>query len=155
MFLLTDIENIILKEPILTLIILIFFIYTIIKVLIVILKKYSLVTIELGRDYSWYYWLSIFNIWISLAFVLLVFVLGDAYSTLTIIERVLSAIILLDALLAFNIHNHLLEYKSYTVGMMKRIEYIDVRKQYSRQAIYLLLIWLLVVLTFNLDLLIY
>jgi len=155
MFLLTDIENIILKEPILTLIILIFFIYTIIKVLIVILKKYSLVTIELGRDYSWYNWLSIFNIWISLAFVLLVFVLGDAYSTLTIIERVLSAIILLDALLAFNIHNHLLEYKSYTVGMMKRIEYIDVRKQYSRQAIYLLLIWLLVVLTFNLDLLIY
>ena len=112
-------------------------------------------TIELGRDYSWYNWLSIFNIWISLAFVLLVFVLGDAYSTLTIIERVLSAIILLDALLAFNIHNHLLEYKSYTVGMMKRIEYIDVRKQYSRQAIYLLLIWLLVVLTFNLDLLIY
>ena len=155
MFLLTDIENIILKEPILTLIILIFFIYTIIKVLIVILKKYSLVTIELGRDYSWYNWLSIFNIWISLAFVLLVFVLGDAYSTLTIIERLLSAIILLDALLAFNIHNHLLEYKSYTVGMMKRIEYIDVRKQYSRQAIYLLLIWLLVVLTFNLDLLIY
>ena len=155
MLLLTDIENIILKEPILTLIILIFFIYTIIKVLIVILKKYSLVTIELGRDYSWYNWLSIFNIWISLAFVLLVFVLGDAYSTLTIIERVLSAIILLDALLAFNIHNHLLEYKSYTVGMMKRIEYIDVRKQYSRQAIYLLLIWLLVVLTFNLDLLIY
>ena len=155
MFLLTDIENIILKEPILTLIILIFFIYTIIKVLIVILKKYGLVTIELGRDYSWYNWLSIFNIWISFAFVLLVFVLGDAYSTLTIIERVLSAIILLDALLAFNIHNHLLEYKSYTVGMMKRIEYIDVRKQYSRQAIYLLIIWLLVVLTFNLDLLIY
>lgn len=155
MFLLTDIENIILKEPILTLIILIFFIYTIIKVLIVILKKYGLVTIELGRDYRWYNWLSIFNIWISLAFVLLVFVLGDAYSTLTIIERVLSAIILLDALLAFNIHNHLLEYKSYTIGMMKRIEYIDVRKQYSRQAIYLLLIWLLVVLTFNLDLLVF
>lgn len=155
MFLLTDIENIILKEPILTLIILIFFIYTIIKVLIVMLKKYGLVTIELGRDYSWYNWLSIFNIWISLAFVLLVFVLGDTYSTLTIIERVLSAIILLDALLAFNIHNHLLEYKSYTVGMMKHIEYIEVRKQYSRQAIYLLLIWLLVVLTFNLDLLIY
>jgi hypothetical protein len=155
MFLLTDIENIILKEPILTFIILIFFIYTIIKVLIVILKKYGLVTIELGRDYSWYNWLSIFNIWISLAFVLLVFVLGDTYSTLTIIERVLSAIILLDALLAFNIHNHLLEYKSYTVGMMKHIEYIEVRKQYSRQAIYLLLIWLLVVLTFNLDLLIY
>ena len=122
MFLLTDIENIILKEPILTFIILIFFIYTIIKVLIVILKKYGLVTIELGRDYSWYNWLSIFNIWISLAFVLLVFVLGDTYSTLTIIERVLSAIILLDALLAFNIHNHLLEYKSYTVGMMKHIE---------------------------------
>lgn len=155
MFLLTDIENIILKEPILTLIILIFFIYTIIKVLIVILKKYGLVTIELGRDYRWYNWLSIFNIWISLAFVLLVFVLDDAYSTLTIIERVLSAIILLDALLAFNIHNHLLEYKSYTIGMMKRIEYIDVRKQYSRQAIYLLLIWLLVVLTFNLDLLVF
>lgn len=155
MFLLTDIENIILKEPILTFIILIFFIYTIIKVLIVILKKYGLVTIELGRDYSWYNWLSIFNIWISLGFVLLVFVLGDTYSTLTIIERVLSAIILLDALLAFNIHNHLLEYKSYTVGMMKHIEYIEVRKQYSRQAIYLLLIWLLVVLTFNLDLLIY
>ena len=151
MFLLTDIENIILKEPILTLIILIFFIYTIIKVLIVILKKYSLVTIELGRDYSWYN----FNIWISLAFVLLVFVLGDAYSTLTIIERVLSAIILLDALLAFNIHNHLLEYRSYTVGMMKRSEYIEVRKQYLRQAIYLLLMWLLIVLTFNLDLLIY
>ena len=129
--------------------------YTIIKVLIVILKKYGLVTIELGRDYSWYNWLSIFNIWISLGFVLLVFVLGDTYSTLTIIERVLSAIILLDALLAFNIHNHLLEYKSYTVGMMKHIEYIEVRKQYSRQAIYLLLIWLLVVLTFNLDLLIY
>ena len=155
MFLLTDIENIILKEPILTFIILIFFIYTIIKVLIVILKKYGLVTIELGRDYSWYNWLSIFNIWISLGFVLLVFVLGDTYSTLTIIERVLSAIILLDALLAFNIHNHLLEYKSYTVGMMKHIEYIEVRKQYSRQAIYLLLIWLLIVLTFNLDLLIY
>ena len=155
MLLLNDIENIIFKEPILTLIILIFFIYTIIKVLIVILKKYGLVSIELGRDYSWYNWLSIFNIWISLAFVLLVFVLGDTYSTLTIIERVLSAIILLDALLAFNIHNHLLEYKSYTVGMMKHIEYIEVRKQYSRQAIYLLLIWLLVVLTFNLDLLIY
>ena len=155
MFLLTDIENIILKESILTLIILIFFIYTIIKVLIVILKKYGLVTIELGRDYSWYNLLSLFNIWISLAFVLLVFVLGDAYSTLTIIERVLSAIILLDALLAFNIHNHLLEYRSYNVGLMKRSEYIEVRKQYFRQAIYLLLMWVLIVLTFNLDLLIY
>ena len=152
MLLLNDIENIIFKEPILTLIILIFFIYTIIKVLIVILKKYGLVSIELGRDYSWY---SIFNIWISLVFVLLVFVLDDTYSTLTIIERVLSGIILLDALLAFNIHNHLLEYRSYAVGMMKRIEYIEVRNQYLRQAVYLLLIWLLVVLTFNLDLLIY
>ena len=155
MLLLNDIENIIFKEPILTLIILIFFIYTIIMVLIVILKKYGLVSIELGRDYSWYNWLSIFNIWISLVFVLLVFVLDDTYSTLTIIERVLSGIILLDALLAFNIHNHLLEYRSYAVGMMKRIEYIEVRNQYLRQAVYLLLIWLLVVLTFNLDLLIY
>ena len=155
MFLLTDIENIILKEPILTLIILIFFTYTIIKVLIVILKKYGLVTIELGRDYSWYNLLSLFNIWISLGFVLLVFVLDDTYSTFTIIERVLSGVILLDALLAFNIHNHLLEYRSYTVGMMKRSEYIEVRKQYFRQAIYLLLMWLLMVLTFNLDLLIY
>ena len=155
MLLLNDIENIIFKEPILTLIILIFFIYTIVKVLIVILKKYGLVTIEMGRDYSWYNWLSIFNIWISLVFVLLVFVLDDTYSTLTIIERVLSSIILLDALLAFNIHNHLLEYRSYTIGMIKRIEYIEVRNQYLRQAIYLLLIWLLIVLTFNLDLLIY
>lgn len=155
MLLLNEIENIIFKEPILTLIILIFFIYTIIKVLIVILKKYGLVSIEMGRDYSWYNWLSIFNIWISLAFVLLVFVLDDTYSTLTIIERVLSGIILLDALLAFNIHNHLLEYRLYTVGMMKRIEYIEVRKQYLRQAIYLVLIWLLIILTFNLDLLIY
>ena len=155
MLLLNDIENIIFKEPILTLIILIFFIYTIIKVLIVILKKYGLVSIELGRDYSWYNWLSIFNIWISLVFVLLVFVLDDTYSTLTIIERVLSGVILLDALLAFNIHNHLLEYRSYIVGMMKRSEYIEVRKQYFRQAIYLLLMWLLMVLTFNLDLLIY
>ena len=127
MFLLTYIENIILKEPILTLIILVFFIYTIIKVLIVILKKYGLVTIELGRNYSWYNLLSLFNIWISLGY----------------------------ALLAFNIHNHLLEYRSYTVGMMKRSEYIEVRKQYLRQAIYLLLMWLLIVLTFNLDLLIY
>lgn len=155
MLLLTDIENIIFKEPILTLIILIFSIYTIIKVLIVILKKCGLVTIELGRNYGWYNWLSIFNIWISLLFVLLVFVLDNTYSTLTIIERVFSGIILLDALLAFNIHNHLLEYRSYTTGMMKRIEYIEVRKQYLRQAIYLLLIWLLMVLTFNLDLLIY
>ena len=155
MLLLNDIENIIFKEPILALIILIFFIYTIIKVLIVILKKYGLVSIEVGRDYGWYNWLSIFNIWISLLFVLLVFVLYDTYSTLTIIERVLSGIILLDALLAFNIHNHLLEYRSYTVGMMKRIEYIEVRNQYLRQAIYLLLIWLLIILTFNLDLLIY
>ena len=155
MFLLTYIENIILKEPILTLIILVFFIYTIIKVLIVILKKYGLVTIELGRNYSWYNLLSLFNIWISLGFVLLVFVLDDTYSTFTIIERVLSGVILLDALLAFNIHNHLLAYSSYTVGMMKRSEYIEVRKQYLRQAIYLLLMWLLIVLTFNLDLLIY
>ena len=155
MFLLTDIENIILKEPILTLIILIFFTYTIIKVLIVILKKYGLVTIELGRDYSWYNLLSLFNIWISLGFVLLVFVLDDTYSTFTIIERVLSGVILLDALLAFNIHNHLLEYRSYNVGLMKRSEYIEVRKQYFRQAIYLLLMWVLIVLTFNLDLLIY
>ncbi len=155
MLLLNDIENIIFKEPILALIILIFFIYTIIKVLIVILKKYGLVSIEVGRDYGWYNWLSIFNIWISLLFVLLVFVLYDTYSTLTIIERVLAGIILLDALLAFNIHNHLLEYRSYTVGMMKRIEYIEVRNQYLRQAIYLLLIWLLIILTFNLDLLIY
>lgn len=46
MFLLTDIENIIFKEPILTLIILIFFIYTIIKALIVILRKCGLVSIE-------------------------------------------------------------------------------------------------------------
>ena len=112
-------------------------------------------SIEVGRDYGWYNWLSIFNIWISLLFVLLVFVLYDTYSTLTIIERVLAGIILLDALLAFNIHNHLLEYRSYTVGMMKRIEYIEVRNQYLRQAIYLLLIWLLIILTFNLDLLIY
>ena len=155
MLLLNDIENIIFKEPILTLIILLFFIYTIIKVLIGLLKKYGLVSIEMGRDYSWYNWLSIFNIWISLVFVLLVFVLDDTYSTLTIIERVLSGIILLDALLAFNIHNHLLEYRAYTVGMMKRIEYIEVRNQYLRQAVYLFLIWLLVVLTFNLDLLIY
>ena len=155
MLLLNDIENIIFKEPILTLIILLFFIYTIIKVLIGLLKKYGLVSIEMGRDYSWYNWLSIFNIWISLVFVLLVFVLDDTYSTLTIIERVLSGIILLDALLAFNIHNHLLEYRSYAVGMMKRIEYIEVRNQYLRQAVYLFLIWLLVVLTFNLDLLIY
>lgn len=155
MLLLNDIENIIFKEPILTLIILLFFIYTIIKVLIGLLKKYGLVSIKMGRDYSWYNWLSIFNIWISLVFVLLVFVLDDTYSTLTIIERVLSGIILLDALLAFNIHNHLLEYRAYTVGMMKRIEYIEVRNQYLRQAVYLLLIWLLIVLTFNLDLLIY
>ena len=113
MFLLTDIENIILKEPILTLIILIFFTYTIIKALIVILRKCGLVSIELGRNYSWYNLLSLFNIWISLGFVLLVFVLDDTYSTFTIIERVLSGVILLDALLAFNIHNHLLEYRSY------------------------------------------
>lgn len=113
MFLLTDIENIILKEPILTLIILIFFTYTIIKALIVILRKCDLVSIEFGRDYTWYNLLSLFNIWISLGFVLLVFVLDDTYSTFTIIERVLSGVILLDALLAFNIHNHLLEYRSY------------------------------------------
>ena len=69
MFLLTDIENIILKEPILTLIILIFFTYTIIKALIVILRKCGLVSIELGRNYSWYNLLSLFNIWISLGFV--------------------------------------------------------------------------------------
>ena len=155
MFLLTDIENIILKEPILTLIILIFFTYTIIKALIVILRKCDLVSIEFGRDYTWYNLLSLFNIWISLGFVLLVFVLDNTYSTFTIIERVLSGIILLDALLAFNIHNHLLEYRSYTTGMMKRSEYIEVRKQYFRQAIYLLLMWVLIVLTFNLDLLIY
>ena len=155
MFLLTDIENIILKEPILTLIILIFFTYTIIKALIVILRKCDLVSIEFGRDYTWYNLLSLFNIWISLGFVLLVFVLDNTYSTFTIIERVLSGIILLDALLAFNIHNYLLEYRSYTVGMMKRSEYIEVRKQYFRQAIYLLLMWVLIVLTFNLDLLIY
>ena len=155
MFLLTDIENIILKEPILTLIILIFFTYTIIKALIVILRKCGLVSIEFGRDYTWYNLLSLFNIWISLGFVLLVFVLDNTYSTFTIIERVLSGAILLDALLAFNIHNHLLEYRSYIVGMMKRSEYIEVRKQYFRQAIYLLLMWLLMVLTFNLDLLIY
>ena len=155
MFLLTDIENIILKEPILTLIILIFFTYTIIKALIVLLRKCDLVSIEFGRDYTWYNLLSLFNIWISLGFVLLVFVLDNTYSTLTIIERVLSGVILLDALLAFNIHNHLLEYRSYTTGMMKRSEYIEVRKQYFRQAIYLLLMWVLIVLTFNLDLLIY
>ena len=155
MFLLTDIENIILKEPILTLIILIFFTYTIIKALIVILRKCDLVSIEFGRDYTWYNLLSLFNIWISLGFVLLVFVLDNTYSTFTIIERVLSGVILLDALLAFNIHNHLLEYRSYTTGMMKRSEYIEVRKQYFRQAIYLLLMWVLIVLTFNLDLLIY
>ena len=155
MFLLTDIENIILKEPILTLIILIFFTYTIIKALIVILRKCDLVSIEFGRDYTWYNLLSLFNIWISLGFVLLVFVLDNTYSTFTIIERVLSGIILLDALLAFNIHNHLLEYRSYTTGMMKRSEYIEVRKQYFRQAIYLLLMWLLMVLTFNLDLLVF
>ncbi len=75
-------------------------------------------TIESGRDYGWYNWLSIFNIWISLAFVLLVFVLDDNYSTFTSIERLLSGIILLDALLAFNIHNHLLEYRSYTLGII-------------------------------------
>ena len=38
---------------------------------------------------------------------------------------------------------------------MKRSEYIEVRKQYFRQAIYLLRMWVLIVLTFNLDLLIY
>ena len=111
--------------------------------------------IKLGRDYDWYNLLSLFNIWISLGFVLLVFVLDDTYSTFTIIERVLSGVILLDALLAFNIHNHLLEYRSYNVGLMKRSEYIEVRKQYFRQAIYLLLMWLLMVLTFNLDLLVF
>ena len=155
MFLLTSVEDKVLKQPILTLIIMIFFLYAFLKLFLAVLRKYGLVTIELGRDYDWYNLLSLFNIWISLGFVLLVFVLDDTYSTFTIIERVLSGIILLDALLAFNIHNHLLEYRSYTTGMMKRSEYIEVRKQYFRQAIYLLLMWLLMVLTFNLDLLIY
>ena len=155
MFLLTSVEDIVLKQPILTLIIMIFFLYAFLKFFLAVLRKYGLVTIELGRDYDWYNLLSLFNIWISLGFVLLVFVLDDTYSTFTIIERVLSGIILLDALLAFNIHNHLLEYRSYTTGMMKRSEYIEVRKQYFRQAIYLLLMWLLIVLTFNLDLLVF
>ena len=155
MFLLTSVEDIVLKQPILTLIIMIFFLYAFFKLFLAVLRKCGLVTIDLGRDYDWYNLLSLFNIWISLGFVLLVFVLDDTYSTFTIIERVLSGVILLDALLAFNIHNHLLEYRSYTTGMMKRSEYIEVRKQYFRQAIYLLLMWVLIVLTFNLDLLIY
>ena len=155
MFLLTSVENIVLKQPILTLIIMIFFLYAFLKLFLAVLRKCGLVAIELGRDYDWYNLLSLFNIWISLGFVLLVFVLDNTYSTFTIIERVLSGVILLDALLAFNIHNHLLEYRSYTTGMMKRSEYIEVRKQYFRQAIYLLLMWVLIVLTFNLDLLIY
>ena len=155
MFLLTSVEDIVLKQPILTLIIMIFFLYAFLKLFLAVLRKCGLVSIEFGRDYTWYNLLSLFNIWISLGFVLLVFVLDNTYSTFTIIERVLSGVILLDALLAFNIHNHLLEYRSYTVGMMKRSEYIEVRKQYFRQAIYLLLMWVLIVLTFNLDLLIY
>ena len=113
MFLLTSVEDIVLKQPILTLIIMIFFLYAFLKLFLAVLRKCGLVTIELGRDYDWYNLLSLFNIWISLGFVLLVFVLDDTYSTFTIIERVLSGVILLDALLAFNIHNHLLEYRSY------------------------------------------
>ena len=113
MFLLTSVEDIVLKQPILTLIIMIFFLYAFLKLFLAVLRKYGLVAIKLGRDYDWYNLLSLFNIWISLGFVLLVFVLDDTYSTFTIIERVLSGVILLDALLAFNIHNHLLEYRSY------------------------------------------
>ena len=47
------------------------------KLFLAVLRKCGLVTIELGRDYDWYNLLSLFNIWISLGFVLLVFVLDD------------------------------------------------------------------------------
>ena len=58
-------------------------------------------SIEFGRDYTWYNLLSLLIYGSSLGFVLLVFVLDNTYSAFTIIERVFVRVILLDALLAF------------------------------------------------------
>ena len=62
MFLLTSVEDIVLKQPILTLIIMIFFLYAFLKLFLAVLRKCGLVAIELGCDYSWYNLFSLFNI---------------------------------------------------------------------------------------------
>lgn len=92
----------------------IFLIYFLIKLLLEILNKHSIVTFTIGQDYAWYNWLSLINILFSLAFVVTSYFIASVnFFQFTIMERILSGIVLLDVLLLFNIHNHLLEYRAY------------------------------------------
>lgn len=153
MFLLSYIENISFSHLMMMIFLIMFLIYFLIKLLLEILKKYGLVTFTIGRDYAWYNWLSLVNILFSLAFVVTSYFIGSVeFFQFTILERILLGIVLLDVLLSFNIHNHLLEYRAYNLKEIKRIEYIAQRKQYVIQAAYLLIIWLLCILVFNIDL---
>ena len=155
MFLLTYIENISFSHLIMMISLIIFLIYFLIKVLLEILKN-GFVTYTIGRDYAWYNWLSLVNTLFSLAFIVSSYFIGSVdFFQFTISERILLGIVLLDVLLSFNIHNHLLEYRAYNLKEIKRIEYTTQRKHYVRQASYLIIIWLLSILVFNIDLLLF
>ena len=132
----------------------IFLIYFLIKSIIGNLKKnMALLTYTIGRDYAWYNWVSLVNILFSLAFIVSSYFIGSVdFFQFTISERILLGVVLLDVLLSFNIHNHLLEYRAYILKKIKRIEYTTQRKHYVRQASYLIIIWLLSILVFNIDL---
>ena len=89
----------------------------------------------------------------SLALIVSSYFIGSVdFFQFTISERILLGVVLLDVLLSFNIHNHLLEYRAYNLKEIKRIEYTTQRKHYVRQASYLIIIWLLSILVFNIDL---
>ena len=153
MFLLSNIENISFRHLIMIIFLIIFLIYFLIKLLLEILNKHGVVTFTIGQDYAWYNWLSLVNILFSLAFIVSSYFIGSVdFFQFTISERILLGTVLLDVLLSFNIHNHLLEYRAYNLKEIKRIEYTTQRKHYAIQASYLLVIWLLVVLVFNIDL---
>lgn len=153
MFLLSYIENRSFSHLIMMISLIIFLIYFLIKVLLEILKKYGFVTYTIGRDYAWYNWLSLVNILFSLALIVSSYFIGSVdFFQFTISERILLGVVLLDVLLSFNIHNHLLEYRAYNLKEIKRIEYTTQRKHYVRQASYLIIIWLLSILVFNIDL---
>ena len=91
--------------------------------------------------------MSLVNTLFSLAFIVSSYFIGSVdFFQFTISERILLGIVLLDVLLSFNIHNHLLEYRAYNLKEIKRIEYTTQRKHYVRQASYLIIIWLLSIL---------
>ena len=93
----------------------IFLIYFLIKLLLEILNKHSIVTFTIGQDYAWYNWLSLINILFSLAFVVTSYFIASVnFFQFTMMERILSGIVLLDVLFEQNILYYTKETLCYT-----------------------------------------